>query len=60
MKIKFKKGFAFICFFAILLVTLISACGKKAPPKPPVEKSGEQTPNALEKNNFFNFLGAVK
>ncbi len=39
----FKKGVVFICFVAMLLAPLISACGKKGPPKPPTEKSGEQT-----------------
>jgi len=42
MKKIFKKGLVLMCFVAILLAPLISACGKKAPPKPPVEKSGEQ------------------
>jgi predicted small lipoprotein YifL len=45
MKKRFKKGFVLICFVAILLAPFISACGKKALPKPPAEKSGEQTPN---------------
>jgi hypothetical protein len=49
MKLKFKKGLVFICFFAMLLVPLMSACGRKAPPKPPTEKSGEQTPNPVDK-----------
>jgi hypothetical protein len=42
MKKIFKKGLVLICFVAILLAPFISACGKKAPPKPPTKKSGEQ------------------
>jgi predicted small lipoprotein YifL len=42
MKKYFKKGFVLICVVAVLLVPFMSACGKKAPPKPPTEKSGEQ------------------
>jgi hypothetical protein len=42
MKKYFKKGFVLICVVAVLLVPFMSACGKKAPPKPP---TGEQTPN---------------
>jgi len=52
MKKYFKKGFVLICVVAVLLVPFMSACGKKAlpkPPKPSTEKSGEQTPNTLEK-----------
>jgi len=49
MKKHFKKGFVLICVVAVLLVPFMSACGKKAPPKPPTEKSGEKTPNTLEK-----------
>jgi predicted small lipoprotein YifL len=45
MKKFFKKGFVLICFVAVLLAPFISACGKKAPPRPPAEKSVEQTPN---------------
>jgi predicted small lipoprotein YifL len=45
MKKKLKKGFVLICFIAILLAPFISACGKKAPPRPPAKESGEQTPN---------------
>jgi predicted small lipoprotein YifL len=45
MKKYFKKGFVLICVVAVLLVPFMSACGKKAPPKPPTEKSGEQIPN---------------
>jgi predicted small lipoprotein YifL len=43
-----KKGLVFMCVVAILLVPFISACGKKAPPKPPVKNSGEQTPNTIK------------
>ena len=60
MKKILKKGLVLICFVAILLMPFISACGKKGPPRPPTEKSGEKTPNTLEKNNFFNFLRAFK
>ena len=49
MKKYFKKGFVLICAVAVLLTPFMSACGKKAPPKPPTEKSGEQTSNTLEK-----------
>jgi predicted small lipoprotein YifL len=42
MKKYFKKGFVLICVVAVFLVPFMSACGKKAPPKPPTEKSGEQ------------------
>jgi len=49
MKKILKKSLVLICVVAILLAPFISACGKKGPPKPPMEKSGEQTPNALEK-----------
>ncbi len=49
MKKYIKKGFVLICVVAVLLTPFMSACGKKAPPKPPTEKSGEQTPNTLEK-----------
>jgi hypothetical protein len=35
----FKKGVILLCFLAILLVPFFSACGKKAPPRPPVKKS---------------------
>ena len=42
MKKIYKKGIVLLCVVAILLMPLISACGKKAPPKPPKEKSGEQ------------------
>jgi predicted small lipoprotein YifL len=45
MKTIFKKGLVLMCFVAILLAPFISGCGKKGPPKPPTEKSGEQTPN---------------
>jgi len=45
MKKIFKKSLVLMCGVAILLAPFISACGKKAPPKPPMEKSGEQTPN---------------
>ena len=49
MKKIFKKSLVLMCVVAILLVPFISACGKKAPPKPPVEKSGEKMPNTIEK-----------
>jgi len=49
MKKILKKGLVLICFVAILLAPFISACGKKAPPRPPAEKTGEQTLNTLEK-----------
>jgi hypothetical protein len=49
MKKVFKKWFFLICVGVILMVPFISACGKKAPPKPPVKESGGQTPNAHEK-----------
>jgi hypothetical protein len=42
MKNKIKKGFVLICLTAILLAPFISACGKKAPPKPPTKESGDQ------------------
>jgi len=42
MKKKFKKGLVLMCIVAILSAPFFSACGKKGPPKPPVEKSGEQ------------------
>jgi predicted small lipoprotein YifL len=42
MKKYFKKGLVLICLVAILVPPFISACGKKAPPKPPMEKSGDQ------------------
>jgi len=45
----FKKGIVPICLIAVLLVPLISACGKKAPPKSPVRESGEQVPKSFEK-----------
>jgi len=35
----FKKSIILICSLAILLVPFVSACGKKAPPKPPTNKS---------------------
>jgi hypothetical protein len=37
-----KKGLVLMCGVVMLLVPLFSSCGKKAPPKPPTEKSGEQ------------------
>jgi hypothetical protein len=37
-----KKGLVLMCVAVILMAPFISACGKKAPPKPPTEKSGEQ------------------
>jgi len=43
MKKILKKGLVLICFIAILLAPLLSACGKKAPPRPPVKESGDQT-----------------
>jgi len=49
MKKILKKGLVLICFVTILLMPFISACGKKGPPRPPTEKSGEKTPNTLEK-----------
>ena len=49
MKKILKKSLVLMCVVAILLAPFISACGKKALPKPPMEKSGEQTPNTLEK-----------
>ena len=42
MKKYIKKGFVLICVVAVLLTPFMSACGKKAPPKPPTKKSGEQ------------------
>jgi hypothetical protein len=39
MKKYFKKGFVLFCAVALLLATFFSACGKKAPPKPPIKKS---------------------
>jgi predicted small lipoprotein YifL len=48
MKKKCKKGLVLMCVVAILMAPFISACGKKAPPKPPVEKSGEQTPKTIK------------
>jgi predicted small lipoprotein YifL len=39
----FNKGLVLICSIAILLVPLISACGKKAPPRPPAKESGDQS-----------------
>jgi hypothetical protein len=39
MKKYIKKGLVLLCSIAILQVTFLSACGKKAPPKPPVKKS---------------------
>jgi hypothetical protein len=35
----FKKGFILFCSVAILLAPFFSACGKKAPPKPPIKKT---------------------
>jgi predicted small lipoprotein YifL len=48
MKKYFKKGLVLLCCFSILLATFLSACGKKAPPKPPVKKSENQK---IEKKN---------
>jgi hypothetical protein len=48
MKKVCKKGLVLMCVVAILMTPFISACGIKAPPKPPVEKSGEQTPNTIK------------
>jgi len=45
MKKILKKGLVLICVVGMLLMPVISACGKKAPPRPPAEKSGEQIPN---------------
>jgi hypothetical protein len=42
MKKYFKKSLVLFCSVAILLGMFFSACGKKAPPRPPVKKSGEQ------------------
>ena len=42
MKKIIKKGLVLICFVAILLAPFISACGKKAPPRPPAKESGDQ------------------
>jgi hypothetical protein len=44
----FKKGLVLFCSVAILLATFFSACGKKAPPKPPVKQSGEQSTKNLK------------
>jgi hypothetical protein len=33
-----KKGFILLCSVAIFMAPFLSACGKKAPPKPPVKK----------------------
>jgi hypothetical protein len=48
MKEKFKKGFVLICFIAILVAPFISACGKKAPPRPPEKESGDQNIKSLK------------
>jgi hypothetical protein len=48
MKKYFKKGLVLLCSAAILQVTFLSACGKKAPPKPPVKQSEKQK---IEKKN---------
>ena len=48
MKKIFKKGLVLMCVAVILMAPFISACGKKAPPKPPTEKTGEQTPNTIK------------
>jgi hypothetical protein len=42
MKKYFKKGLVLLCCVAILLATFLSACGKKAPPKPPVKQPEQQ------------------
>jgi len=42
MKKFFKKSLVLICSVAILLGPVVSGCGKKAPPKPPTQVSGEQ------------------
>jgi predicted small lipoprotein YifL len=44
-----KKGLVLMCAVVILMAPFISACGKKAPPKPPTEKTGEQIQKAVEK-----------
>jgi predicted small lipoprotein YifL len=43
-----KKGLVLMCVAVILMAPFISACGKKAPPKPPTEKSGEQIHKKLK------------
>jgi len=42
MKKFFKKSLVLMCSVAILLGPVVSGCGKKAPPKPPTQVSGEQ------------------
>jgi len=44
-----KKGLVLMCVVVILMAPFISACGRKAPPKPPTEKTGEQIQKAIEK-----------
>jgi predicted small lipoprotein YifL len=44
-----KKGLVLMCVVVILMAPFISACGKKAPPKPPTEKTGEKIHKTVEK-----------
>jgi predicted small lipoprotein YifL len=43
-----KKGLVLMCVVVILMAPFISACGKKAPPKQPTEKSGEQNKKSFK------------
>ena len=58
----FKKSFILLCSIAILLAPFFSACGIKAPPKPPIKKSEklEKEKRKEEKGNSKEEKGNSK